>query len=43
MSREIKGIIHTENPAEHWSFLPVEGSTTTHKHHHIITELERND
>lgn len=27
MSREIKGIIHTENPAEHWSFLPVEGET----------------
>lgn len=27
MIREITGLIHTENPAEHWSFLPIDGET----------------
>lgn len=27
MNREVKGIIHTENPAEHWGFLPIENET----------------
>jgi len=25
--REIKGIINSENPAEHWGFLPVKDET----------------
>jgi hypothetical protein len=27
MNREIKGLIHSENPAEHWGFLPIDGET----------------
>jgi len=27
MNREIKGIIHNEDPATHWGFLPIEGET----------------
>lgn len=27
MNRDIKGYIHSENPEEHWGFLPVDGET----------------
>ena len=27
MAREIKNLIHSENPTEHWGFLPIDGET----------------